>query len=616
MTPILALARKQTLFLTAVTLVALGLALTLGAPAVQADESRFYLDCPRTEVYEGLPVDVYLVRVNNHQHNNYFWADWYTASGTAEAGYDLVQVYGLRQNSTQAETAANRMKRTFQTIQDDKVEGDETFKIYFLPDANVFDPNDPAKDNECEITILDDDPRITDLEITSTPTRTPDTYGLGEIIEVTATFNAPVDADSEDGIEIQLGDERRTAYYVSGSGTKILKFHYRVFVVEADADGISIPNGNQASAHRGMKAKGAEDNIHPWFDGIGNQSGHKVNGSLRPVVTGVEFTSNPATGGGTYRYGESIDIAVSFNVPLDVAGEPFLALAVGEIGSVSDPSASPSYRVAEYVSGHGTKTLNFSYEVEVSDLDANGISIYGTWKRQIPEGSVSVTEGGINGRLTTRVSGSGIWMNPDMEGVTDKTGHAVDGRPYVKGVAITSEPENEETYIKGESITLEAVFDQDVDVDETAGALDLDIQIGENTRAVAYKSGSGSDTLKFEHVVGEEDEDTNGISVPSGTADTSLGGSSAVVKASGADVEFNPIFGGFSDQEEHKVDGIPPRVTSFYVHSRPADRLAYNSGEWIGVYVKVDEKVEVTGEPLLFLSIGGKRPHCQVRNRP
>ena len=37
------------------------------APAF-ADESKLYLDCPTTEVREGDSVDVFLVRVTNHDH--------------------------------------------------------------------------------------------------------------------------------------------------------------------------------------------------------------------------------------------------------------------------------------------------------------------------------------------------------------------------------------------------------------------------------------------------------------------------------------------------------------------------------------------------------------------
>ena len=41
---------------------------------VLADQAEFYLDCPTTTVREGKNVDVFLVRVTNHQHSVNFGA--------------------------------------------------------------------------------------------------------------------------------------------------------------------------------------------------------------------------------------------------------------------------------------------------------------------------------------------------------------------------------------------------------------------------------------------------------------------------------------------------------------------------------------------------------------
>ena len=57
------------------------LACRLYNPApVAADDDTFYLDYPTTEVPEGGSVDVYLVRVSDHEHGDYasFGAYWYT----------------------------------------------------------------------------------------------------------------------------------------------------------------------------------------------------------------------------------------------------------------------------------------------------------------------------------------------------------------------------------------------------------------------------------------------------------------------------------------------------------------------------------------------------------
>ncbi len=63
------------------TLVALTWLAGLYNPAlVAADDDTFYLDCPTTEVPEGGSVDVYLVRLTDHEHDDHdsFGAYWYT----------------------------------------------------------------------------------------------------------------------------------------------------------------------------------------------------------------------------------------------------------------------------------------------------------------------------------------------------------------------------------------------------------------------------------------------------------------------------------------------------------------------------------------------------------
>ena len=51
---------------------------TISLSKVPADTAKLYLDCPDTTVVEGESVDVFLVRVTNHQHILPFAAYWHT----------------------------------------------------------------------------------------------------------------------------------------------------------------------------------------------------------------------------------------------------------------------------------------------------------------------------------------------------------------------------------------------------------------------------------------------------------------------------------------------------------------------------------------------------------
>ena len=83
-----------------------------------------------------------------------------------------------------------------------------------------------------------------------------------------------------------------------------------------------------------------------------------------PRILSVEVVSGPGLDNGTtYGAGEAIRIAVTFDQPVEVEGDPDLALDAG------------GPRLAEYHSGEGTETLVFVYVVTASDDDDDGVSV-------------------------------------------------------------------------------------------------------------------------------------------------------------------------------------------------------------------------------------------------
>ena len=93
-------------------------------------------------------MDVFLVRVTNHQHSVNFGAYWHTDAGTAGTDdyvhQDTSTNSSLFDWATDAERLANRNKRTFRTQVDALTESNETFTARFSPTRNVEDINDPA----------------------------------------------------------------------------------------------------------------------------------------------------------------------------------------------------------------------------------------------------------------------------------------------------------------------------------------------------------------------------------------------------------------------------------------------------------------------------------------
>ena len=108
-----------------------------------------------------------------------------------------------------------------------------------------MDLNDPARDNKCEITIIDDDPNITEVEVTLSPAKD-DTYGVGETIEICATFSTAVDVGGTPSLGLWVGNWQ-AANYLRGSGANTLVFGYTVKSEDRDDNGISMDGGYQDS---------------------------------------------------------------------------------------------------------------------------------------------------------------------------------------------------------------------------------------------------------------------------------------------------------------------------------------------------------------------------------
>ena len=77
-------------------------------------------------------------------------------------------------------------------------------------------------------------------------------------------------------------------------------------------------------------------------------------------------------GGGTYHYGDNIDVALTFNAAVYVP--PSGSVIAIRVGDTADGS---NYRAAEYHSGSRTNRLVYRYQVQLDDTDTDGISVGG-----------------------------------------------------------------------------------------------------------------------------------------------------------------------------------------------------------------------------------------------
>ena len=283
-------------------------------------------------------------------------------------------------------------------------------------DSDWSDASDAVKTNAAAVA-----PTISAVAVTSTPVLETDTYGAGERIEVTVTFSEAVNATTDTDFVLSVGGDGTRAPLVRGSGTATLVFGYTVVPGDEDDNGIWIGDqdrtlvGNrdgdpQNGTITSVATSTAADLTHAE---LGQQSGHKVDGS-RSIVS-VAVSSTPMLETDTYGAGETIRFTVTFNVAVDVSGDPVLTFALGNQGQVRDVDAA-------HEGGGGSTALVFGYTVVSTDEDNNGIFLRDEDDFNNPDGPVR-----LDSDDTIRFAGTSTDVPLYWQGRGTQSGHKVDG---------------------------------------------------------------------------------------------------------------------------------------------------------------------------------------------
>ena len=222
----------------------------------------------------------------------------------------------------------------------------------------------------------------------------------------------------------------------------------------------------------------------------------EAQGATAPEVQTISFANSPVRGD-TYELGEKIEVLVRFNPTVEAyEGRKEVALTVG------DHTRHAQFQ-AITPEGRG---LKFFYTVRADDHDADGISI--------PVNALSFDHGTLRndaGKTVTVIT---------HEAVAADAGRKVDGS---RVTALRSSlisyyvPSRGRTYRRDQRIEVRVEFDRAVRV---TGAPQMALTIGTETRRANFLPNHPAEfidpesSIHFCYTVRQEDEDTDGISIP------------------------------------------------------------------------------------------------------
>ena len=331
-----------------------------------------------------------------------------------------------------------------------------------------------------------------------------------------------------------------------------------------------------------------------------NESAATVGGSSRggfaidfadpdtPTVAGLIVQGGPDSGD-TYGAGETIRVAVSLFPRVTVTGTPRLALTVGATRRFADLAGRSDI---EFSTGTVSR-LVFQYTVAAADRDLNGFSV--------PANTLELNGGAIAGR------DGGAAADLSHVAYAAGSGHKVNGG---SAPVDTTAPTLQRAEVDGATLTL--TFDEALDPDwvPATGQFTVTVTTAEASEGAA---GAASETRTVTGVAVDGDKVT--LTLETAVQD----GETVTVKYTPP--ETNPLGDGagngakaFDGQEA--VNNTPhengPRIGSiaFGSSSVPADGVAFGIGERIGVVVRYDAQVAVTGTPRVPLDIGGVTRHA------
>lgn len=452
--------------------------------------------------------------------------------------------------------------------------------------------NKTGRNGDVFITILADN--LTHARITQVTTEykfNNQSFGLGTEIPIQVNFNANVIVEGEGIPKLKLNaSEDAVAIYSQGSGTSTLEFLYTVQLGDkADIlnylDRDSIVLENCAILDMGLDAADLKLPDPNASNALGYRK-IKIN-TMAPTIVKV---SSPIADG-TYGAGYEIPIEITFTEKVKAEGTPYLLLNIEPEGK------------AYYASGSGTNTLTFIYKVQREDSILK-LNYKDTNSLKIDE----------KGNIRDLIENVADLTLPEIDSEMSLAGQkniVIDNNaPYILNVTSSLE---DGTYSEGQIVPIKITFSEAVNVTNTP-------RLALNTtpeRYANYKSGSGTEVLTFEYIVGNSDNTLQGetpiklnysgkdalilrFGELTGTITGVINGNNAILTLPNLSSPYS--LGG---SKNIFIDNTPPKYKSLTLDEKTS--TTYGAGTTLHINLTFSEVVFVEGTPYLELNTSPAR---------
>ena len=369
-------------------------------------------------------------------------------------------------------------------------------------------------------------PTISRLRFFPSTSKPGGVYRVGDLMQAIVDFSQDIEIDMEDQLTLTLsiGSETRNMTVASTVGSRRINFEYVIQAGDRDGNGISIPP-DPIQVPSGSRIYSADDNnvdADLTYAGLTDQTTIQVDSDVR--VSRAALALWP---GHTGTYTVKLAQAPSANVTV--------AIARNSSGD-ADLSVSPTSLTFTPVNWSTEQTVTVTARADTDSSYGNATFTH----------TASSTDTTYN-NITTSVEVTTI------------------APPAIRSISITSDPGTDQTYVVGDTITVDVLFTKGIFVRSTVGErVNLRLSIGGSVKTLTYSASSAnlstSRRISFSYTVKLGDSDTDGISIPASPLRVAAGNSITATTAEAQLVEpavnADLSYAGLADQAGHKVDGL------------------------------------------------------------
>ncbi len=377
---------------------------------------------------------------------------------------------------------SNSTHLTIRTIDDDVEEPDGTVTITIHSSDPDFDVD--ADKQTVTVTILDNDasvaPEIEEVSWISAPNPAHGTYGLGQNITASVTFNQPVTVTGVPNLGFELGGGSVQAAYsgATGGSDNRMSFTYQVARGNEDHDGVRVIADSLVLS--GGTIRGADSGLDAVRDHPALGSSDKVD-ARNPTVS---FGAPPT---GRIAVGAAHAVFAVFSEPITGFTEGDITVSNGDVvpGSLVKDSGGVneawSFQIRPEMEGESLVLLNAGV---VEDPVGNGNESSPTYRVQVGTDTPSIT---IRGGTAAVLEGQGVPF--DLTRSHDNgsipvalrvafTGDYLAGTTSFGATLADSPAEVSATFPSGQTRTTIRIDTVDDEIIEADGSITVEVQSG------------------------------------------------------------------------------------------------------------------------------------------